>query len=93
MFYWWPSTRDIDGTYTSKIFVQQLYVSVDDLQSDQFIILVLYSTAEIKAGISKQVKRVTTKHKSVTNTWNLAIKYENFLIFQQIDVITKCQAF
>lgn len=25
---------DIYGTYTSKIFVQQLYVSVDDLQGD-----------------------------------------------------------
>lgn len=44
---------DIYGTYASKIFVQQLYVSVDDLQGDQFVILILYSTAEIKAGISK----------------------------------------
>lgn len=56
-FYWCSSTRDIDGTYTSKIFVQQLYVSVDDLQSDQFIILVLYGTAEIKAGVSKEEKK------------------------------------
>lgn len=44
---------NIYGTYASKIFVQQLYISVDDLQGDKFIILILYSTAEIQAGISK----------------------------------------
>lgn len=42
-----------DNTYTAKILIQQLHISVDDFQSDQFVVLVLYGTAEIQAGISK----------------------------------------
>lgn len=39
-------------TYTAKVFIQQLHVSVDDLQCDELIVLVFYGTAEVKAGIS-----------------------------------------
>lgn len=39
------------GTYAAKVFVQQLHVSVDDLQSDELIVLVLYGAAEVQAGI------------------------------------------
>lgn len=39
-------------TYAAKVFVQQLHISVDDLQRDELIVLVLYCTAKIQAGIS-----------------------------------------
>lgn len=39
-------------TYTAEVFIQQLHVSVDDLQCDELVVLVLYGTAEVKAGIS-----------------------------------------
>lgn len=39
-------------THTAKIFVQQLHISVDDLQGDQLIILVLDCAAEIQARVS-----------------------------------------
>lgn len=39
-------------TYAAKVFVQQLHVSMDDLQCDELIVLVLHCTAEIQAGIS-----------------------------------------
>lgn len=38
--------------YAAEVFVQQLHISVDDLQCDELIVLVLYCTAEIQAGIS-----------------------------------------
>lgn len=44
--------RDVDTTYAAKIFVQQLHVSVDDLECDQLIILILDGTAEIQACVS-----------------------------------------
>lgn len=40
-------------THASKIFIQQLHISVDDLQCDEFVILILYSTAEIQACVSE----------------------------------------
>ena len=39
-------------THTAKIFVQQFHVSMDDLQSDQLIVLILNCAAEVEAGIS-----------------------------------------
>lgn len=39
-------------TYAAEVFVEQLDVAVDDLQCDQFIILVLNGTAEIQTCVS-----------------------------------------
>lgn len=39
-------------THAAKILVQQFDISVDDLEGDQFILLVFHSTAEVQAGIS-----------------------------------------
>lgn len=39
-------------THTSKVFVQQLHVSVDDLQGDELVVLLLNGTAEVQAGVS-----------------------------------------
>lgn len=47
--YTWKNKQE---TYTAKVFIQQLHVSVDDLQCDELVVLVLYGTAEVKAGIS-----------------------------------------
>lgn len=44
-------------TYAAKVLVQQLHISVDDLQCDELIVLVLYCTAEIQAGISANTSR------------------------------------
>lgn len=44
---------DVYGTHASKIFVQKLHISMDDLQGDQLIVLILYCTAEIQACISE----------------------------------------
>ena len=41
------------GTYASKIFVQKLYVSMDDFQCHQFIVSLLHSTAKVQTSISK----------------------------------------
>lgn len=37
----------IAGTYTSKVFVQQFYVSVDDFQREQFVIVLFNRTAKV----------------------------------------------
>lgn len=42
----------VKETHTAKILVQQLDVSVDDLEGYQFVLLVFYSTAKIQTGIS-----------------------------------------
>lgn len=39
-------------TYTSKVLVQQLHVSVDDLEGDELVVLLLDGTAEVQAGVS-----------------------------------------
>lgn len=43
---------DIQLTNTAEVFVEQLDVAVDDLQCDQFVVLVLNGTAEIQTGVS-----------------------------------------
>lgn len=53
--------RDVDTTYAAKIFVQQLHVSVDDLECDQLIILILDGTAEIQACISSTRRKKICK--------------------------------
>lgn len=45
------------GTYTSKVFVQQLHVSVDDLECDELVVLVLDGAAEVQAGVSAAQQR------------------------------------
>ena len=42
----------IRGTHTAKVFIQQLHISVDDLQGDELIVLVLDGTAEVQTGVS-----------------------------------------
>lgn len=60
-------------TYTSEIFVQQLYISVDDLQSDELVILILHCTAEIQTRISETWRRknVDQQGGDVTDVANL----------------------
>lgn len=53
--------RDVDTTYAAKIFVQQLHVSVDDLECDQLIILILDGTAEIQACVSSTRRKKICK--------------------------------
>lgn len=44
----------MDGeTYAAEVFVQELHVSVDQLQRDKLIVLALDGTAEVEAGISE----------------------------------------
>lgn len=50
---WRRFTQEKTKTYAAKVFVQQLHISVDDLQRDELIVLVLHCTAEIQAGISE----------------------------------------
>ena len=40
-------------TYAAKVFVQELHVSVDQLQRDELIVLALDGTAEVEAGVSE----------------------------------------
>lgn len=46
-------------THTAKVFIQQLHISVDDLQCDELIVLVLYGTAEIQTGVSAKRQQAT----------------------------------
>lgn len=41
---------DVKLTYSAKVLVQELYISVDQLQYDQFIVLALDGAAEIETG-------------------------------------------
>ena len=38
-------------THTAEVFIQQLHVSVDDLQRDELVVLRLDCTAEVQTGI------------------------------------------
>ena len=40
-------------TYAAKVFVQELHVSVDQLQCDELVVLALDGTAEVEAGVSE----------------------------------------
>lgn len=40
-------------TYTAEVFVQELHVSMDQLQCDELIVLALDGTAEVEAGVSE----------------------------------------
>lgn len=40
-------------TYAAEVFVQQLHISVDQLQCDELIVLALDGAAEVEAGISE----------------------------------------
>lgn len=46
------SIHSVYVTHTSKIFVQELHISVDDLQRDELIVLILDRAAEIQTCIS-----------------------------------------
>lgn len=39
-------------TYTAEVLVQELHVSVDQLQCDQFVVLTFNGAAEIETGVS-----------------------------------------
>ena len=39
-------------TYAAEVFVQELHISVDQLQRDELIVLALDGAAEVEAGIS-----------------------------------------
>jgi hypothetical protein len=41
-------------TYTAKVFVQELDISVDQLQCDKLVVLALNGTAEVQAGIPEK---------------------------------------
>lgn len=47
-----PRRRRRAVTYAAKVFVQQLHVSVDDLERDELVVLVLDGAAEVQAGVS-----------------------------------------
>lgn len=38
-------------THTAKVLIQQLYETVDDLQSNKLVVLLFHRTAEIQTGI------------------------------------------
>lgn len=40
-----------NSTYVSKVFIQQLNISVQHLEGKQLIILVLQTSTEVQAGI------------------------------------------
>lgn len=40
-------------TYAAKVFVQELHISMDQLQRDELIVLALDGAAEVEAGISE----------------------------------------
>ena len=40
-------------TYAAKVFVQELHITVDELQRDELIVLALDGTAEVEAGVSE----------------------------------------
>lgn len=60
--------RETVQTHTAKVFIQKLHISVDDLQGDELIVLVLYCTTEVQAGISatQQAKQQTTAFKEAS---------------------------
>ena len=69
------------GTYASKIFVQKLYVSMDDFQCHQFIVSLLHSTAKVQTSISKNKndiwnfrdnKLTSFKHTFCKQLWDLS---------------------
>lgn len=49
---WYEKWGDSGETHTAKVFIQQLNVSVDDLQRDELIVLLLDGAAEVQAGVS-----------------------------------------
>lgn len=46
-------------THTSEVFVEEFNVSMNDLQSEQLVVALFYSTAEVKTCVS--VGRTTDK--------------------------------
>lgn len=55
-------------THTSKVFVQQLHVSVDNLEGDELIVLLLDGAAEIQAGVSANRTEQGSKFEALTLT-------------------------
>lgn len=49
-------------THAAKVFIQQLHKAMDDLQSDQLVVLLLNCTAEIQAGIPEPMKTNTSTY-------------------------------
>ena len=43
-------------TYTSKVFVEQLDVSVDDLKDDELVVALLDGTAKVETRVPKEIK-------------------------------------
>lgn len=46
-------------TYTAKVLVQELHISVDQLQCDQFVVLTFNGAAEIQTGVSGEEAQET----------------------------------
>lgn len=40
------------STHTSEVLIQQLHIAVDQLKGQEFIVVILYSTAKVQTGIS-----------------------------------------
>ena len=45
------------AAYTAKVFVQQLDISVNDLESNEFVVISIDSTAEVQTSISEQERK------------------------------------
>jgi hypothetical protein len=58
----WPWERGACGeTHAAEVLVQELYVSVDQLQCDQLVVLAFDGAAEIETGVSKEGARETVR--------------------------------
>ena len=49
--------KKCSSTYISKVSIQQLYVSVQNLEGQQLVILLIQSHTEIQAGVP-EVQRI-----------------------------------
>ena len=46
-----------EETHAAKVLIQKLDISVDNLQSDELIVLILDATAEVQAGVSAKAQQ------------------------------------
>lgn len=65
-------------THAAKVFIQKLHKTVDHLQSDQLIVLLLYCTAEIQAGIPAGKHTKICSFCWTGNLWFLLWKLDSF---------------
>lgn len=60
------------STHAAKVLVQQLHISVDQLQGDEFIVLAFDGAAEVEAGIpsgEKKGGKWGVIHKALVVSW------------------------